>query len=219
MRGMAAKRNAGRKLTWREGDAKYKARGMALGILLRQDMSGGPEGNVEHVDGAPGPPDYTAKFIAICRLLLDVGPKGAGRGSYNPICSAGGPVPRFEIDSKFCPAPERTTILAHPPAGTEPAGGWIRVRWDGMGFGMHLLVDPDTWRIPAFSLTDESGKGAAHLSGMLESALGEYAVGGIPLPRAVAHIMDAAYGATGGRRQGLDGWVAGPKREHAPEKA
>ena len=93
------------------------------------------------------------------------------------------------------------------------------MRWDGMGFGMHLLVDPDTWRIPAFSLTDESGEGAAHLSAMLESALGEYAVGGIPLPRAVAHIMDAAYGATGGRRQGLDGRVAGPKREHAPEKA
>ena len=196
---MAARHSAGRKLTWRESDAKYAARGRAMGILLMQDMSGKPEGNVEHADGALGPPDHTAKFIAICRVLLDVGPKGAGRGSHDPICGAGGPVPKFEIDSTFRPTLERTTTLAYPPAGTEPAGGWIRVRWDGMGFGMHLLVDPEAWRILAFSLTDESSEGAARLSGMLESALGEYAAGGVPLPRAVARIMDAVSGEAGER--------------------
>ena len=216
---MVAKRSAGRKLTWRESDAKYAARGRALGILLMADMGGAPKGNVERVDGAPGQPDHTAKFIAICRVLLDVGPKGAGRGSHDPICGPGGPVPRFEIDSTFCPAPERTTTLVHSPAGTELAGGWIRVRWDGMRFSMHLLVDPDAWRIPAFSLTDESGEGAARLSGMLESALGEYAVDGVPLPRAVVRIMNAVSGGAGGRRRGLDGWMAGPVREHTPGKA
>lgn len=70
----------------------------------------------------------------------------------------------------------------------------------GMGFSIHLLVDPDAWRIPAFSLTDENGEGAAHLSAMLYSALGEYTVGGIPLPREIAHIVDAAYSTTGGYR-------------------
>ena len=189
---MAAKRSAGRKLTWRESDAKYAARGRALGTLLMADMSGEPEGNVEHVDGAPGPPDHMAKFIAICRVLLDVGPKGAGRGSHDPICGAGGPVPKFEIDSTFCPAPERTTTLVPSPAGTGPSGGWIRVWWDGMDFSMHLLVDPDAWRILAFSLTDESGEGAARLSGMLESALGEYAAGGVPLPRVTAQDFEVA---------------------------
>lgn len=70
---------------------------------------------MEYVDGAPEPPDYTAKFIVICRLLLDMGPKGAGR-SYDPICRAGGPVPRFDIDNTFCPAPKRTIIPVRPPA-------------------------------------------------------------------------------------------------------
>ena len=82
------------------------------------------------------------------------------------------PVSRFEINNTFCPAPEQTAILVHPPAGTESTGGWIRVRWDGMRFSTHLLVDPEAWRILAFSLTDESSEGAARLSGMLESALG-----------------------------------------------
>ena len=197
---MVAKRSTRRKLTSGESDAKYVARGRALGVLLMQDTRGGPEGNVEHTDGASGSPDYVAKFIAICRLLLDVGPRGAGRDSYDPICGAGGPVPKFEIDSTFCPAPEQTTTLVHCPTGRELTGGWIRVRWDGMGFGMHLLVDPDAWRIPAFSLTDESGEGATHLSGMLASALGEYAAGGVPLPREVAHIVDAISGGAGGHR-------------------
>ena len=128
-------------------------------------------------------------------------------------------MPKFEIDNTFCPAPEQTTTLVYPPAGTELAGGWIRVRWDGMRFGMHLLVDPDAWRILAFSLTGESSEGAAWLSGMLESALGEYAVGEVPLPRAVARIMDAASGGAGGCRRGLDGRMTGPEREHTPEKA
>ena len=216
---MAAKRSTGRKLTWRESDAKYAARGRALGILLMADMSGEPKGNVERVDGAPGPSDHMAKFIAICRVLLDVGPKGAGRGSHDPICGVGGPVPKFEIDSTFCPAPERTTTLVPSPAGTGPSGGWIRVWWDGMGFSMHLLVDPEAWRILAFSLTDESSEGAARLSGMLESALGEYAAGGVPLSRAVARIMDAVSGEAGERWRGLDGWMAGPEREHPPGKA
>ena len=202
---MVAKRNAKRKLTWRESNAKYAARGRALGILIMQDKRGEPEWSVEHVDGAPGPPDSRAKFIAICRVLLDVGPKGTGRDSYDPICGPSGPVLRFEIDSTFSPAPERTTILVHPPAGKGPTSRWIRVRWDEMDFSIHLLVDPDAWRILAFSLTDESSEGAARLSGMLESALDEYAVGGIPLPRVVARIMDATYGGAGGRRRGLDG--------------
>ena len=167
--------------------------------MLMADMSGEPKGNVERVDGAPGPSDHTVKFIAICRVLLDVGHKGAERGSHDPICGAGGPVPKFEIDNTFCPAPERTTTLVYPPAGAELAGGWIRVRWDGMRFSMHLLVDLDTWRILAFSLTDESKEGAARLSGMLESILEEYADGGVPLPRAVARIMDVVYGGAGRR--------------------
>lgn len=190
-----------------------------MGTLLMADMGGEPEGNVERVDGAPGLPGHTAKFISICRVLLDVGPKGAGRNSHDPICRPGGPVPRFEIDSTFCPAPERTTVLVHPPEGTEPAGGWIRVRWDGMRFSMHLLVDPDTWRILAFSLTGESSEGAARLSGMLESALGEYAAGGVPLPWAVARIMDVVYGGAGRRPLDLDGWVACPEREHTSGRA
>ena len=97
-----------------------------------QDMGGGPERNVEHVDGAPGLPGHMAKFIAVCRVLLDVGSKGAGRNSHDHICGPGGPVPRFETDSTFCPAPAQTITLARPPEGTEPAGGWIRVRWDGL---------------------------------------------------------------------------------------
>ena len=53
----------------------------------------------------------------------------------------------------------------------------------------------------------------------LESALGEYAAGGVPLPRAVARIMDATSGGVGGRRGGLDVWMASPEREHTPGKA
>lgn len=176
---MASKRRAGRKLTWKESDAKYAARGAAWAVLNRN---------------AAGAPDYAAKFVAVCRVLLDVGPRGAGRGSHNPICRAGGPVPSLEIDDAFRPAPDRTTILVPSPAGKVPAGKWIRVRWDGMDYGIHLLVDPDAWRILAFSLTDESSEGAARLSGMLGSTLTKYGVGGIPLPRAVGRIVDAAYG-------------------------
>ena len=93
-------------------------------------------------------------------------------------------MPRFEIDNTFCLAPERTTILVYPLVGTELASGWTRIRWDEIGFGIHLLVDPGAWRILAFSLTDENGEGAAHLSAMLYSALDEYVVGEILLPRA-----------------------------------
>ena len=149
--------------------------------------------------------------IAGCRVQ--------GRDSSDPICSADGSVPRFKIGSMFCPAPERTTILVHLPIREKLAGGWIRVRWDKMGFSIHLLVNPDAWRIPAFSLTDENGEGAAHLSALLYSALDEYAVGEIPPPRAVAGITDAAYSTIGGHRQGLDRWVTGPEEKHSPEKA
>ena len=147
------------------------------------------------------------------------GPRALGAG---PMTQYAGPAGRYQGSrSTTCFAPRRrqTTTLVHSPAGTELAGGWVRVRWDGMSFSIHLLVDPDAWRILAFSLTGESGEGAARLSGMLESALGEYVVGGVPLPRAVAHIVDAASGGAGGRRRCLDGWMAGPEREHTPGKA
>ena len=121
MRSMVAKRNTKRKLTWRESDAKYKARGMALGILLRQGMDSEPEGDIEHVDGAPEPPDYTAKFIAICRLLLDVGPKGAV-----PTIPYAGPVDRCR-DSRstasFAPRRNGRPYWHVPPRERNPPGG------------------------------------------------------------------------------------------------
>ena len=108
---MVAKRNARRKLTWRESGAKYAARSRALSILLMQDTSGEPEENVEQTDGAPGPSDHMEKFIAICRVLLDMELRGTGRDSYDPIYEPGESVLRFEINSTFCTAPERTTTL------------------------------------------------------------------------------------------------------------
>lgn len=71
----------------------------------------------------------------------------------------------------------------------------------------------------AFSLADESSEGSARLSDMLDSALGEYAASGIPLPWAAARIMDVVYGEAGGRRRGLDERMAGPEREHHTGKA
>lgn len=106
------------------------------------------------------------------------------------------------VGNVFCSTSERTTVLV-PPVRKESAGG--RIHEDEMGFGIHLMVDLDAWRIPAFSLIDENSKGAVHLFVMLYSVLDEYATSGILLPRAVAHIVDVAYGTTGRHRQGLDG--------------
>ena len=175
-----------RKLTSKEADAKYKARGMALGILHRYEAN-----------GALRLGDAT-KFVTMCRILLDIGSRGSGGGPHDPISGDSGPVPMLDTDSEFCPTPDRTAKLAPPPeTGAVEGSAWIHVKWDELDYGMHLLVNTGVWRMLAFSLSAESKDGAARLSGMLNSTLAEYAVGGIPAPRAVARFMDAPYVITG----------------------
>ena len=97
------------------------------------DKGGEPEGDMEHIDGAPESSDYTTKFIAICRLLLDVGPKSMGAIPTILCARLAGPVPRFKIDSTFAPCRNRRPYWYMSSVGTELASGWIHVSWDGMG--------------------------------------------------------------------------------------
>lgn len=206
MRGMGAKRRAERRLTWRESDAKYAARGRASAVLVMNDVSEWP--------------GHATKFVVICRILLDIGSRASG-GRNDIVGVTDGPVPKFDMDDTFCPIPERTTTLVPPPPETKAADGrvWIRAGWAELDYRMHLLVDPDAWRIHAFCLSDDSDEGAALLARMLKSALKTYAVDGIPMPRAVAKFMDAAYAKTVGPQQSLDGWNSGPDQMRSLKKS
>ena len=196
VRGMDAKRRAESRLTWRESNAKYAARGRASAILAKTDVSEWP--------------GHVTKFVIICRILLDVGSRASG-GRNDIVDAAEGPVPQFDMDDAFCPIPERTTTLAPPPPEPEAADGrvWIRAGWAELDYSMHLMVDTDAWRIHAFSLSDDSDEGAALLAGMLKSALGKYAVDGVPMPRAVSKFMNVPYVKTVGPQQSLDAWSSG----------
>lgn len=206
MRGMGARRRAERRLTWREINAKYAARGRASAVLVMNDVSEWP--------------GHATKFVVMCRILLDIGSRASG-GRNDIVDVTDGPVPKFDMDNTFCPIPERTTTLAPPPPETEAADGrvWIRARWAELDYRVHLLVNTDAWRIHAFCLSDDSDKGATLLARMLKSALETYAVDGIPMPRAVAKFMDAAYVKTVGPQQSLDGWNSGPDQPRSLKKS
>ena len=177
-------------------DTKYVARGRSKAVLAMTDVSEWP--------------GHATKFILICRILLDIGSRASG-GRHDIVDEVNGPVPKFDLDGTFGSAPERTTMLVPPPPKTEGADGGILIsaRWAELDYHMHLMVDPYTWRIHAFSLPDDSDGGAALLAGMLKSAMGEYAVDGIPMPRVVSKFMDVSYVKTVGPQQGLDAWSSG----------
>ena len=82
-------------------------------------------------------------------------------------------------------------------------GGWLSVKWKvARGFfKMHILVDLDTRRILAFSLTDVKGGDAAQLPDLLCRALGGYVGRGVSLPEPIAEmVLNAASAGKAGRQ-------------------
>ena len=102
-------------------------------------------------------------------------------------------MPKFERNDMFDRVPGRTIRLVPDSTGVRLGNGgeWLSVKWKvARGFfKMHILVDLDTRRILAFSLTDVKGGDAAQLPDLLCRALGGYVGRGVSLPEPIAEMV------------------------------
>lgn len=224
---MVLNRDAKHKRTSREIDAKYIAQGRAMHIKYDKSW----EDEVQEMNrGKVGRPYKYAHsmmfFAAMCRSVIDTGYRqcegllkeswGDGRvPRYATIWQrAGRTLPRFIKDSTFEPTRDGVVRLAADSTGmkTGNRGEWLRVMWNvNRGFfKMHVLVDLDTRRILAFSMSDVNGGDGQRLHGLLKEVLAKY-TGGIPLPEPIAElVVDAmSEGAlkSGGRQTLMDRWL------------
>lgn len=224
---MVLNRDAKHKRTSREIDAKYIAQGRAMHIKYDKSW----EDEVQKMNrGKVGRPYKYAHsmmfFAAMCRSVIDTGYRqcegllkeswGDERApSYATIWQrAGKTLPRFIKDSTFEPPKDGVVRLAADSTGMKMGnrGEWLRVMWNvNRGFfKMHVLVDLDTRRILAFSMSDVNGGDGQRLHGLLKEVLAKYA-GGIPLPEPIAELVVDAMsdGApkSGGRQTLMDRWL------------
>ena len=114
-------------------------------------------------------------------------------------------MPKFERNDMFDHVLGRTIRLVPGSTGVKLGNRseWISVEWKVKRgfFKMHILVDLDTGRIPAFSLTDMKGGDAAQLQDLLCRAPGGYVGRGVSLPEPVAEmVLNAASAGKAGRQ-------------------
>ena len=132
-----------------------------------------------------------------------------GRGmapDYSSIWKRiGKTMPKLERNDMFDCAPGRTIRLVPDSTGVKLGnrGEWISVEWKVRSgfFKMHILVDLDTGRILAFSLTDMKGGDAAQLPDLPCRAPGGYVGRGVSLPEPIAEMVPNAASAGKAGRQ------------------
>ena len=202
---MVLNRNAKHKRSSREIDAKYVAQGRALAVKYDDSW----EDELKEMNrGKVGRPfQYSHSmmfFVAMCRVMIDTGYRQCSgyfketwgdelAPSYSTIWQrAGKTMPRFKKDSTFQPPKDGIIRLVPDSTGMKIGnrGEWIRVKWKvNRGFfKLHILVDLDTRRILAFSITDVNGGDGHHLFGLLKDVLAKY-TGGVSLPEPIVDLV------------------------------
>ena len=215
---MVDDRDAKHEMTSWESDERYIARGRAMAAKYNPDW----DDELEEMNrGKVGHPfkysDSMMAFVAICRVMLGIGYRecegylvaswGKDRApDYSSIWKGiGKTMPKLERNGMFDCVLGRTIRLVPDSTGVKLGnrGEWLSVKWKvARGFfKMHILVDLDTGRILAFSLTDVKGGDAAQLPDLLCRALGGYVGRGVSLPEPIAEMVSNAASAGKAGRQ------------------
>ena len=229
---MVVNRNAKHKLTWREIDAKYKARGRAKAIRYDPEWESELDEMNKNKVGAPFKFSHNMMaFVAITRVLLGVSYReleGYLDGSWGHEHNTpeftviwkriGKNMPKLQAEDTSAAVDGRVLRLVVDATGMamHNRGEWIRYKWRVKRgfFKIHLLIDLDTRRIVSFSMTGMDGGDAGQLPVLLSKALKRYAGESIPRTCQLAELMNAASinmtGAPADPHQTLlDDWVDG----------
>ena len=199
-------RRAKQKLTWKESDAKYKARGAARALPYNPEWDKELEQINHKKVGRPYKYSHSLMAaIAICKAMLDVSYRaiegeltarwpGHDVPHFSVIWKRiGGAMPVFEKVSVYDLHRKGTLCLIADSTGMKLSnrGEWIRVKWNVKRdfFKLHILIDLDTMRILAFELTDMNGGDAANLVKLLGSIMKEYTGEGIPVKESLSDVI------------------------------
>ena len=199
-------RRAKQKLTWRESDAKYRARGEAT--APEYDPSWDDELKQMNHNKVGRPYKYSHSMmaaIAICRVLLGLSYrvteshfKKNWKGHDIPYFTqiwrrVGGTMPVFENIGirDLLEKGKRCFIVDSTGLALSNRGEWIRAKWNVKRgfFKLHLLIDLDTKRILAFQLTDMNGGDAANLVKLLSDIMKAYTGEGIPMNESLSDMI------------------------------
>ena len=202
---MVLNRDAKHKLTSAESDAKYIAQG-ASKVPKRSSKWVAELAQMNHNKvGRPFDyPDSALATMAITKALMDDSYRKC-QGYFEEIWGkeyttsysnmwkrVGNMMPVFERDPNFT-LKEGTRRIASDSTGMKTAnrGEWIRVHWNVKRgfFKFHILVDIDTRRILAFSLSDMNGGDAAHLAILLNDFLKMCMGEEIPIQESVLNLI------------------------------
>ena len=211
---MVKQADAKHAMTWWESDARYRARGKAMVPKYNDEW----DSELESMNrGKVGRPfmysDSLMAFAAIHKTLMgksfrvfsgfiEESWKGRKTPNFHTIWKMiAKTMPEFTIDPVFDSERGITIRLAPDSTGMKHGnrGEWMRVKWNVKRgfFKLHILVDIDTRRILAFSITDMNGGDAEQLPVLLDMALKQYVGTGIPLPLSITDVVLDAAGTTG----------------------
>ena len=199
-------RRAKQKLTWKESDAKYKARGEATVQQYNADWDKELEQMNHKKVGHPYKYSHSMlAAIAICKVMLGLSYRvveghfvaqwpGCDVPHFSVIWKRiGGAMPVFEKVGvrDMLVKGKRRFVVDSTGIKLSNRGEWIRVKWNVKRgfFKLHILIDLDTKRILAFELTDMNGGDAANLVKLLSSIMKEYAGEGIPLKESISDMI------------------------------
>ena len=224
-----ARRGPKQKLTWRESDAKYEARGGAKVLPYNAQWDKDVEQMNHKKVGRPYMYSHSMmEAIAICKTMLNETYRGtrgyladSWDGRIPPSFSIiwkriGGTMPIFEKVSAHDVLGKGTKRLIADSTGMKLSnrGEWIRVKWNVKRgfFKMHILIDLDTKRILAFELSDMNGGDAANLVKLLSSIMRAYTGEGIPMNDSLSNMIldvgpDAPSSQVDSRQTRLTQWL------------
>ena len=222
-------RRAKQRLTWRESDAKYKARGTATALPYNPGWDEELEQMNHKKVGHPYKYSHSMMAaIAICRVMLGMSYRvveghfvASWKGRDVPHFSViwkrvGGAMPIFERVSvhDILVKGKRRFVVDSTGIKLSNRGEWIRVKWNVKRgfFKLHILIDLDTKRILAFELSDMNGGDAANLVKLLSSVLKEYAGEGITMNESLSDMIldissDTPNSHAGSRQARLTEWL------------
>ena len=208
-------RCAKQKLTWKESDAKYRARGAARALPYNAEWDKELEQTNHKKMGRPYKYSHSLMAaIAMCKAMLDVSYRvtegesvvrwpGHDVPHFSVIWKRiGGAMPIFEKVSRHDLHRKGTLCLIVDSTGMKLSNRdeWIRVKWNVKRgfFKLHILIDLDIKRILAFELSDMNDGDAANLVKLLSSIMKEYTGEGIPMNKSLSDmILDIGPGMPG----------------------
>lgn len=235
-------RRAKQKLTWRESDAKYRARGKATAPSYNPAWDKELKQMNHKKVGRPYKYSHSMMAaIAICRLLFGFSYRvtegyftkhwdGHDVPHFSVIWKrVGGTMPVFDKASvRNLLKGKRCFVVDSTGLKLSNRGEWIRVKWNVKRgfFKLHILIDLDTKRILAFRLTDMNGGDAANLVKLLSSVMKEYTGEGIPINESLSDMVleidsNAPSSKVDSNQTRLTQWLPGEEKpataEHAKE--